>query len=42
MELSTIVVEEPAVWEFGEIGQQAKSLLSQAETALERGRARLW
>jgi hypothetical protein len=41
VELSAIVVEEPTVWEFSDIGQRAKSLLSQAETALERGRARL-
>ena len=40
VELSAIVVEEPTVWELGELRQRAQSLMNQAETALERGRAR--
>jgi SH3-like domain-containing protein len=41
MELSVMVAEEPTVWEFGEMRLRADSLLTHAETALERGRARL-
>jgi len=41
MELSIMVAEEPTVWEFGEMRLRADSLLTHAETALERGRARL-
>jgi len=40
MELSVMLVEEPTVWNFDEIGLRAKNLLLQAETAVERGRAR--
>ena len=41
MELSIMVAEEPTVWEFGEMRLRADSLLTHADTALERGRARL-
>jgi hypothetical protein len=41
LELSTMVVEEPTVWAFDAMQQRAESLLNQAETAPERGRARL-
>jgi len=41
MELSVMVIEEPTVWDFGEMHYRAESLLNQAETALERGRARV-
>jgi hypothetical protein len=41
LELSTMVAEEPTVWQFGELRQRAQSLLSQAETAVERGKARV-
>ena len=40
IELSSMVVEEPTVWEFGEMRHQADELLDLAETALERGLAR--
>ena len=40
VELSTMVVEEPTVWDFGELRERAQSLFNQAETAVERGRAR--
>jgi len=40
LELSTMVVEEPTVWTFDTLRQRTQLLLSQAETALERGRAR--
>ena len=41
VELSTMVVEEPSAWEFSELHQRAQSLFNQAETAVERGRARM-
>ena len=41
MELSIMVIEEPTVWAFDEMQHRADSLLSQANTALERGRARV-
>jgi len=41
LELSTMVVEEPTVWAFNGLQQRAELLLNQAETAPERGRARL-
>jgi uncharacterized protein YraI len=41
LELATMVVEEPTVWSFDTVKQRAESLLDQAETAVERGRARL-
>lgn len=40
VELSAMVVEEPTAWDFGELRQRTQSLLTQAETAVERGRAR--
>lgn len=41
IELSIMVIEEPTVWAFDEMQHRAHSLLSQANTALERGRARV-
>jgi uncharacterized protein YraI len=41
LELSIMVVEEPTVWSFDEMQHCAESLLAQAQTALERGRARV-
>ena len=41
MELSVMVIEEPTVWVFGEMQHRTESLLAQANTALERGRARV-
>ena len=41
VELSIMLVEEPTVWTFDELGMRARSLLAHAETALERGRARV-
>lgn len=41
LELSVMVVEEPTVWTFDEMQYRAGRLLAQAETALERGRARV-
>jgi len=41
LELSIMVAEEPTVWTFDDLAMEARSLLSQAETALERGRARV-
>jgi len=41
LELSAIVVEDPNFWELGELRQRAETLFNQAETALERGRARM-
>ncbi len=35
-----MLVEEPTVWEFSAMAGPAEDLLEQAETALERGRAR--
>ncbi len=39
-ELSVMLVEEPSVWKFDELGLRARDLVHQAETAVERGRAR--
>ncbi len=39
--LSFMVVEEPTVWKFDGLNRRAESLLAQAETALERGRAKV-
>jgi len=39
VELSIMLVEEPTVWEFAPLRVRARFLLTQAETALERGRA---
>ena len=36
-----MVAEEPTVWTFDELVLEAESLMTQAETAVERGRARL-
>ena len=41
MELSLMVIEEPTVWEFEEMRYRAGRLMTQANTALERGRARV-
>ena len=41
MELSVMVVEEPTVWTFDSLRVRADALLNQAETAVERGRARV-
>jgi hypothetical protein len=41
LQLSVMLAEEPTVWEFGELDTKAQTLLAQAETAVERGRARL-
>lgn len=41
MSLSVMVAEEPTVWEFGTLQQSSDMLVNQAETALERGRARV-
>ena len=40
MELSIMLAEEPTVWNFDETRLGVQSLLANAETALERGRAR--
>jgi hypothetical protein len=41
MELSVMVVEEPTVWTFDSLRMRADALFNQAETAVERGRARV-
>ncbi len=41
IELSMMIVEEPTVWEFGDLASRAQGLLMQAETAVERGKARI-
>ncbi len=41
LDLSTLVVEEPTVWQFGELRARSQRLLDQADSAVERGRARL-
>lgn len=41
LELSIMVAEEPTVWTFERIGPRARGLLEQAQTAPERGRARM-
>lgn len=41
LELSVMVAEEPTVWHFDELALDAEHLIAQAETALERGRARM-
>jgi hypothetical protein len=40
-ELAIMLVEEPTVWNCEELGQRAKTLLDQAETAEQRGHARV-
>ena len=41
LELSVMVIEEPAVWSFDSLRERTNLLLDQAQTAVERGRARL-
>ena len=41
LELSIMVAEEPTVWRFDEMALDAEHLIAQAETALERGRAKM-
>jgi hypothetical protein len=41
LELSMMVIEEPSVWSFDALRARTDALLDQAETAVERGRARL-
>ncbi len=41
IELSIMVLEESTVWIFDELRRRARSLLSQSETAVQRGRARI-
>jgi len=41
IELSVIVVEEPAVWSFDSLLLRAEKLLQQADNPLERGRAQV-
>jgi hypothetical protein len=40
-ELSIMLAEEPTVWNSAELSRRAEALLGQAETAIERGRARV-
>ncbi len=40
-QLSMMVVAEPAAWSFGALKQQAEGLLGAAQTAAQRGRARV-
>ncbi|HEV2970085.1 MAG TPA: SH3 domain-containing protein [Pirellulales bacterium] len=39
--LSSMVVEEPSVWKFDDLDRRAETALDRAQTALERGKARL-
>jgi SH3-like domain-containing protein len=41
LDLSAMVIEEPKVWSFDSLRQRTDQLLDQAQTAVERGRARL-
>ncbi len=41
LELSVMVIEEPSVWSFDSLRERTNYLLDQAQTAVERGRARL-
>ncbi|MDZ7616354.1 MAG: SH3 domain-containing protein [Patescibacteria group bacterium] len=41
LELSAMVVEEPTVWHFDRLQLHAEQLLREAQTAVERGRARV-
>lgn len=41
MELSIMLAEEPTVWKFDELVVRAEALVMEAETAVDRGRARL-
>ena len=40
-ELSIMLVEEPAVWNCEELARRAKTLVEQAQTAVQRGNARV-
>ncbi len=41
LELSVMVIEDPRVWSFDSLRERSNMLLDQAQTAVERGRARL-
>ncbi|MCE5266718.1 MAG: SH3 domain-containing protein [Planctomycetaceae bacterium] len=41
LELSAMVLEEPATWSFSELRERANWLLDEAQTPAQRGRARL-
>jgi len=41
LDLSVMVVEEPTVWSFDTMRERVDMLLDRAQTAVERGRARL-
>ena len=41
MELSAMVIEEPTTWSFDALRKRTNRLLDEAQTAVERGRARL-
>jgi hypothetical protein len=41
LDLSTMVIEEPATWSFDSLRERTDQLLAAAQTAVERGRARL-
>lgn len=41
LKLSVMLAEEPSVWSFEQLKPRAHALLEQAQTAVERGRARL-
>jgi uncharacterized protein YgiM (DUF1202 family) len=41
IELSTMVVDQPAAWDFRNLSADAEAVLARAETAVERGRARI-
>ena len=41
MELSVMVIEDPTAWSFDVLRERSNLLLDQAQTAVERGRARL-
>ncbi len=41
LDLSTMLVEEPTVWTCDALAWRAEDLMARAETAIERGRARL-
>ena len=41
LELSTLVVKDPNLWELGDLRQRAETLFNQSQTAADRGRARM-
>ena len=41
LDLSMVVAEEPSIWRFDDLRTRSEALLDQAETAVERSRARL-